>query len=545
MGLRAWFCVVGLVVPTSLLAAATPAGSAQSSGGTLRISSTADVDSLDPALGYSDTSWWLEYATCAKLYNNPDKPGAAGATTIPEIARAFPQVSRDGRTQTIELRRNYRFHTGERVTAANFVAAFNRNASPKLQSPAASYMRTIVGVDAVIAGRARVISGVEALGAYTLRIRTTRPLPDLPARLAMPFFCPIAADTPLQVSTPLGSGPYYVASHTRNRQIVLERNPFYRGSRPAYVDRVVWSIGLGEQACLRSVAENTIDYCLGRTRGYGSAAEREIARRYGINRRGGQFFVTPTPQTFYFAFNHDRHAFKGAGQVPLKQAINVALDRDALVRAAGFLAGKATDQILPLAMTRPESIYPLGRVTAPNLRKAQALLARARYKPEQLVLYAPNDGFFPLWAQTFQRNLKRLGIDVVAKYFPFYEVARRAGNRREPFDVAIQAWSVDYADAITFFGPLLNGNNLVPTGNTNVAHFDRPRYNRRIERIDGLRGQKRRRAWADLDVEMMRNDPPWAPVMNGTQRDFVSRSFGCYVFQPMIGHFDIGAACKK
>ncbi|HEX7223132.1 MAG TPA: hypothetical protein VF231_07765, partial [Candidatus Limnocylindrales bacterium] len=172
-------------------------------------------------------------------------------------------------------------------------------------------------------------------------------------------------------------------------------------------------------------------------------------------------------------------------------------------------------------------------------------LARARIKPKQLVLYAPNDGFFPLWAQTFQRNLKRLGIDVVVKYFPFYEVARRAGNRREPFDVAIQAWSVDYADAITFFGPLLNGNNLVPTGNTNVAHFDRPQYNRRIERIDGLRGQNRLRAWADLDVEMMRNDPPWAPVMNGTQRDFVSRSFGCYLFQPMIGHFDIGAACKK
>jgi hypothetical protein len=33
--------------------------------------------------------------------------------------------------------------------------------------------------------------------------------------------------------------------------------------------------------------------------------------------------------------------------------------------------------------------------------------------------------------------------------------------------------------------------------------------------------------------------------MNGTQRDFVSTSFGCYVFQPVFEHFAIGAACKK
>src|SRR5262249_28686283 len=174
-----------------------------------------------------------------------------------------------------------------------------------------------------------------------------------------------------------------------------------------------------------------------------------------------------------------------------------------------------------------------------NLTRARAALAKAKFVPEELVLYAPNDGFFPLWAEIFKRNLKRLGIDVTVKYFEFYEVARRAGIRREPFDVAINAWSADYGDAITFFGPLLKGNDL------NLAHFHRPKYNREIERIEGLSGKARRDAWSRLDAEMMRTDPPWAPVMNGSQRDFVSKSFGCYVFQPMIGHFDIGAACKR
>jgi ABC-type oligopeptide transport system substrate-binding subunit len=535
--------LVALVLGASIHAAAAPAELSRK-GGTLRISSTADVDSLDPAVAYYDDSWWIEYATCALLYSNPDKSGRAGAIVTPEVAKGFPKVTPDGKTQTIQLRRTYRFHTGQRITAANYVAAFNRDANPRLQSGSVPFLTEVVGANAVIRGKTRTISGVKALGPYTLRIRTKRPLHDLAARLTMPFFCPIAENTPLRkIQSPLGSGPYYVSSHVRNRRLVLERNRFYPGSRPANVDRVDWSIGLGEEACLQSVEQNAIDYCLGHVRGYSRSAEKRLAALYGTNRPNGRFFVNATPQTYYFAFNHDRSAFRGPGQVPLKQAINWALDRAALVAAAGF--GQATDQILPPALTRVADLYPRGRLTERNVAKARALLAKAKLKPQKLVLYAPNGGFFPAWAQVLTSNLKRLGIDVVVRYFPFKEVVRRAGIRGEPFDMDISAWSVDYADAITFFGPLLNGNNLRRKGNLNEARFDRPKYNRKIERIDRMRGEQRRRAWANLDVEMMRDDPPWAPVMNGAQRDFVSKSFGCYLFQPIAGHFALGVACKK
>jgi len=109
----------------------------------------------------------------------------------------------------------------------------------------------------------------------------------------------------------------------------------------------------------------------------------------------------------------------------------------------------------------------------------------------------------------------------------------------------IGGWVTDYADGIAFFSPLLSGASIRETGNTNNAYFDRPRYNREIARINRLTGEARRRAWADLDVEMMRDDPPWASFVNGARRDFVSRSFGCYLFQPVIGRVDIAAACKK
>src|SRR6266511_4114597 len=256
MRARLWLSVIVLALGLSLLAAAGRAGPAQKKGGTLRLSSTSELDSVDPALAYFADSWWLEFATCAKLYNYPDKPAPEGAIVIPEVAKGFPQLSKDGKTQTIQLKRSYRFQTGARVTAASFAAAFNRDANPKLQSPivAAGYLNEIVGVNAVIRGKARTIPGVTALGPYTLRIRTTRPLQDLAARLTMPFFCPIAMNTPIrELDRPLGSGPYYIASRIRNRQILLERNRFYKGPRPANVNRVVWTIGVGLEACRAAI----------------------------------------------------------------------------------------------------------------------------------------------------------------------------------------------------------------------------------------------------------------------------------------------------
>jgi len=236
-----WLAFVGLAAGVGLLAAAASGGPALK-GGTLRLSSTLDVDSVDPAIAYNPRSWMIEYATCAELYNYPDKPAPQGAIVVPEVATGLPKVSNDGKTQTIQLERTYRFHTGARITAANFVAAFNRDANPKLQSPlvSAGYLHEIAGADAVIAGKAQTISGVRALGPYTLQIRTTRLLPDLVSRLAMPFFCPIAVNTPLtEIENPLGSGPYYIASRVPNRQVVLWRSRFYRGSRPANVVHVV------------------------------------------------------------------------------------------------------------------------------------------------------------------------------------------------------------------------------------------------------------------------------------------------------------------
>lgn len=49
---------------------------------------------------------------------------------------------------------------------------------------------------------------------------------------------------------------------------------------------------------------------------------------------------------------------------------------------------------------------------------------------------------------------------------------------------------------------------------------------------------------ARLDVEVMRDNPPWAPFLHLNSRTFVSRSTACVLDHPVYG-FDIAAACKR
>lgn len=93
-------------------------------GKTLRVDLYADVPFIDPAydssLRYFSSGWQVSRLTGFKLRDFPDTGGAAGSTLRPEAATAMPKVSKDGKTYTFAIRKEFRFSSGERVTAASF-----------------------------------------------------------------------------------------------------------------------------------------------------------------------------------------------------------------------------------------------------------------------------------------------------------------------------------------------------------------------------------------------------------------------------------------
>ena len=519
----------GLAQPHVSVAADTP------KGGTLRIGSFVDVDFVDPALGYTMNAGLIADATCARLFEYRAASDATGGRVTPNVVRSF-SVSRDGRTYSFRLQETFRFHTGARVTARSFADALDRDADPRLPSPAKAFLHEIVGADAVIGGTAASISGIRVLDRFQLEVRLTKRVEDFPARLTLAFFCPILPDTrvdPRGIDDPAGSGPYYVAERIRNQRVVLKRNPYYRGNRPANVDEMVWTIGGTLRDCQRAVEEDRLDFC-----GEVSApsdAWRALAERYGVNRPDGQVFASPSHGTWYFAFNHTRPAFAGRGQIPLKKAINFAIDRPALARTLGFLAVTRTDQMLPAALTRPAGIYPLGGA---DVAAARRWYAKARRKPRTLVLYTWNRPPQVAMAEVLAFNLRQLGIDLDVEYFDVGAVFEKATTPGEPFDLVLGGWVADYPDPWGFFGSLLD-----PRVGPLRLTVD-PQVLRRMEEANRLPGAARSSTWAEIDVDLMRNDPPWAPFAHHQNLMLVSRSVGCFRRTPIFA-IDITALCKR
>jgi ABC-type oligopeptide transport system substrate-binding subunit len=533
MGRRLGLSLLALGTGVALLVSAAFAGPHGDTrrGGTLRVMFGAEPDSVDPALATGSIgSWTLLYATCAKLFNTLPDPDTGRRRIAPEVVRSFPDVSNDGRTYTFELRRTFRFHNRMPVTAQSFADAFNRNANPKLNSLVRrrGWLQEIVGANAAMRGRARTISGVQVLGRYRLRVRLRRRAGDFVARLTMPSFCPILPGTssdPAEMDRPPGSGPYYIADRVPNRRIVLERNPYYGGSRTANPDRIVWTIEPNPAARLRATERDENDFM-----GVFAVQDdvvRNLKDRYGLNRPGGQFLRLPSLTNYFFVFNADRPAFKGLGQAPLGKAINYALDRKALIQAHGYLETRRSDRLLPAPLSASRRVYPLD---GPDLVTARRWLARAKLRPRKLTLYTANFAFSIASAQVFSSNLRPLGIEVDVKPFDPITLLEKLRRRTqgEPFDVALLNWGAFYADPAGAVLPLLRGT----------------RYEARANAANRATGSARAKSWADLETDLMRNDPPVAAYADITARILVSRSFGC--FGSLQGYdLDLAAACKK
>ena len=243
----------------------------------------------------------------------------------------------------------------------------------------------------------------------------------------MPFFCPILPNTPIDRDQRPGRARAPTTSHERvvNQRIVLKRNPFYRGDRPANVDQVVLTISRASEACVVAVEQDRIDYCFF---GLPETRTEPWPRSTASTGPAGSSSSAPRSATWFVAFNHDRPAFRGPGQIPLEKAINYAIDRPEMARTFGYLGGKRTDQMLPPALARPASIYPLEGADPATARKWLARAnAQAEPRSSSTRTTAPQGVAI---AQTLVFNLKQIGIDVEVKYFDFNVLADKVGDPR-------------------------------------------------------------------------------------------------------------------
>ncbi len=524
---------------TTTTAATTSSGPAVT-GQTLQLASAStDVDYSDPALAYGVLSWEIEYETCSKLMDYSDAGAVASNELTPDAAQGFPVVSKDGKTYTFTIRSGIKFSNGAPLTAHSFVAAMNRDANPKMNSPVNAFVGDIVGWNDVVNKKAKTISGVSADG-NKLTIRLTEKDGGLLDKLAMPFFCAIdPAKTPVDpqgLNTLPGSGPYYIASRTVGKQLVLKRNPYYKGERPRRAATIVFTMNTDPQQTYLQVSNGT--YATDPNGLDNPAAASQLATKYGINK--SRFFVHPTPETDYLALNTTRPAFS---PLNTRKAANYAIDRPAVLRVRGFQGGKLSTAILPPSLNGDVTAanpYPLNNA---NLAKAKSLLTGSPCGNVQLwygtgPVGTPQSGILAY-------NLKQLGCTVSTKPFQGYALYTAAGVKGAAFDAAIAGWYQDYADGYDFFHILLDGRTIASSNNNNLAYFNQPTVNSKIDAANQLTGTARANAWGELDNYTTTNYAPWVTIDNRNLRDYLGPKTAGYLFLPAYGAMDLGTLYLK
>lgn len=282
-----------------------------------------DPDHIDPAL-----SGVIQGAQISRLlydgllewdWSNREDP-----ELVPEVADSW-EVSDDGLTYTFTLG-DHQWSDGEPVTAGDFVFAWNRATDPALASEINYHFLPLQGAAERIDGSAETISGIAADdGAGTLTVTLNEPFSSFPATLTHSVFSPmpahLMADLPSQGAweqgVMVGNGPFAMEGALEpGRQVVLVRNDNYSGTAPN-LDRITFVISADVDSAYAAFEAGDGDT------GYiPSGRFEEATSQYGA--------ATDDVQGLYHFFINQESQLGGPENLKLRQAISLAIDREAI-----------------------------------------------------------------------------------------------------------------------------------------------------------------------------------------------------------------------
>ena len=494
------------------------------------------TDYLDPGLSYTVQGWQAMWNVYLSLLGYKHVAGPDGATLVPALATALPQVSADGKTYKLTLRKGLKYSDGTPVKATDFRYAIERDY--KVDSPGVGFFSNIVGADQFAKTKKGHISGIvanDSSGAITIKLLKAQG--DFQNILATIFAAPIPQGTPAkdQSTTPIPStGPYQIASYKPNRQFVMTRNPNFKAlpNVPATnPDKITVTIVGDDAAALQKVINGQADY---------NFHPIPPDRLSNVQDKYADQLKVYTPANTYYFFMNVR--LKPFDDVRVRRAVNYAIDRDALVRTYAGLA-KPTENILPptYPQYKKHNLYPH------DMAKAKQLIEQAGVQGAKLTVWTSNRDTARRPTVVLQDTLNKLGFKTTLKVIDAEIYWTTVGNQKTKAQIGFADWFQDYPHPLDWFDVLLNGERITPTHNNNYSDYDNKAINGKIgqlKRQTKLNAQVNDQ-WAALDEQIMR-DAPWAPYVNRTFTDFFAKDIdtSCYI-NHVLYQFDFGRICMK
>ena len=183
-----------------------------------------------------------------------------------EVAESIK--SNDDATQyTIKLKDGWKFTDGTPVTAESFTKAWSYTANAKNAQLGSSFFSTIKGYDKLQDGDKlkgdEQLEGLKVVNDHEFTVDLNRSDSVFAIKVGYTAFAPLPEsffkDPKAFGEKPVGNGPYKFQSWDHDNQIVLVKNPDYKGNRVAKNDGVTFKVYTKDEAAYADIQSGSLD----------------------------------------------------------------------------------------------------------------------------------------------------------------------------------------------------------------------------------------------------------------------------------------------
>lgn len=470
-----------------------------------------DPETLDPARAEGVHS----FSVLTDLYEGLLATDADGSV-IAGVAESW-DVSDDGLRYTFRLRDDAKWSNGQVVTARDFVSGIRRTLQPGTASTYSFLLYPIRNAEAIAEGRLPVNElGVSARDETSLIIELDAPAPYLLSILTMPIAFPLfddGRDPGGRFTDPdrfIGNGPFLLADWQPGSRIRLRKNPSFREASSVAIDEVHYLPISEPMTELNMYRAGELDITFAVPGTHVGALQRTHA---------ADLKIAPFLALYYLAFDLSEAPLDDAS---LRNALSMAIDREALVRVTGRgeqpAYGLVPDGINDYVPARSRWMS-LSREA--RLARARAMYARAGYSaaaPLRItLLYDAADIHETIAVAVSEMWRNELGIDVQLEKREWKHLLAARKNRAE-WQVMPFAWSGDYDHPATF-------TDLVRSGSPqNLSGYANPHYDALLEEAQAtIDRAEQLRLYAAAEAVALEDDPI-APLYFFVSKHLVSPS---------------------
>jgi peptide/nickel transport system substrate-binding protein len=494
------------------------------------------IDYMDPGLSYSVQGWGIMWNVYLGLLTYKHVDGPDGATLIPALAEDLPEISDDGLTYKFTLREGINYSNGTPVKASDFKSTIKR--LYLVDSPGVGFFTGIEGAEKFAETKKGDIPGIVTDDdARTIEIKLTKPQGDFLHILAMVFAGFVPPNTPGkdQSTKPApGTGPYMIESFVPNRTAVVVRNPEWKeiddipSGNP---DKMTFTILEEDSASLQSVIDGRNDY---------SSHPIPVDRLGEVQNQYADQLKLYTPANTYYYFMNTR--LKPFNKLEVRQAVNYAIDREAIVRLYGGLA-VTTENVLPPTYPQYEKIS----MYAHDVEKAKQLVQQAGETGAAVTVWSSSRETHQKAAEYLTDILNQIGLKAKLKVIDPAVYWATLGDQKNKTQTGLANWFQDYPHPLNWFDTLLNGNRITDEHNNNYSNANVPAVNNKIEELktEPELNDEVNEQWKEVDRMVLEN-ALWAPFVNRQFTDFFTAEMdldNCYV-NHVLYQFDYIQACK-